>query len=53
MVKQETEMLENNLYCQAAQYSTKTGFSKTQPCLGPGHINQLAAAPIPRDGVAM
>lgn len=53
MVKQGTEMFENNLYRKAAQHSTKAGFLKTQQCRGPGHINQLAAASIPRDGVAM
>lgn len=53
MAKQGTEMLENNLYCKAAQYSTKIRFSKTQQCLGSGHINQLAAAQVPRDRVAM
>lgn len=53
VVKQGTEMFENNLYRKAAQHSIKAGFLKTQQCRGPGHVNQLAAALIPRDGVAM
>lgn len=53
MVKQWIEMFENNLYCKAAPYSIMTLFLKTQQYLGPGHINQLAVAWIPRDSVAV